>query len=298
MIGCSKEKKVDQISQGQWKVLSYFPANTYYLFYMNISGLKNKSFPGNYLQNDVKEKSQSKWLSEIENKTGIGFNNGINELYISNSSNQNYAAAITFSDDKKKIINYLDDEKEFTKSGEYFINKKSGSFYYLPDNSTLMMFNKKDYLDKLLLHQNKNIKYNKEFVELLNDISYKKQYWFALNRDTLAYALIKKIIGSSDKQVESIIKNVKNASLSLSIDEEVLLESSWGFKTYTDAAIFSGAIKTALTMDLLSGKSPELNKLLKKTIVNREGNKVSLNLKLNSNDLQEINKLKYFEGIN
>lgn len=290
--GCSRERHADPISRTQWKVMNYLPSETYYLFYMNPSELNNTSFLSKYLKNQLKDQNTSNWLSDIQTKTGIGIKDGIKELYVSNSPDGNNTAVIILDDPQYKIRAYLNNQNDFSNNGRFYTKiKEPVSYYYTPDDSTLVIYSSKEYTQKTAAGTKENVKTNNDFIELVNSISFKKQFWFAANHNTFAYTLIKRIFGAPKGKIESIIKNIYSVTVAVDFNNEAALESNWGCKGNDDAMLLSGAVKTALSMNLLSDRNYELNEILKKTEVKREGKKVSLNLNLNNNDLNQLQKL-------
>lgn len=291
LIGCSEEKKSDKITRSQWAALNYLPYNTYYLMFINLDILRETKFDNSYLPGPLNTEENANWLSDLEKKTGIGIRNGISQIYISSSWDDNNVVVAFIPGGKEKLSSYFNDKTKFTKKndGSFTLNDKTTTSFYFPDDSTMIVFNNYNYFNKVISNNYKNVKGNKQFIHLLKEISIKNSYWMIADDQAYVRYLITKLLGHRLDDTGNLLKSISSLTLATATGKEPIVEVNLKCLKKQDAIALSTAIRTALVMDLFSGADYELNSILKKTEVEREGTIVSLNLNLNK---QDINKLK------
>jgi len=299
--GCVKNDEVDPISSYQWEVFGYLPEETQFVLYMNLNELRKTEFWESYFEHSLKlnsgELDVHNWLTEFENETGVGLNNGVSEIYTASTWRGNNVIAVSFDKNFEKIRNYFREENGFEeiKKGnrKIFTSKfKTSADFYFPNDSLLLIINDDDYIDKLFGDNNKSLKDNKKLIGVIKKIRNKKHYWMATDKGNYAAALLEKLLNvNQDLKSRDFINSIEDISLSAEFQEGVNIESLWNCNSSKNAYLLATAIRGALAMDLFKGESNALGKLLEKMEIERENSQINIQIDIDKSDIEEIKNL-------
>jgi len=296
--GCKKNEAIQPLTKTQKTVFNYLPAESQFVMFVNLSELRKTDFWDNYFKSSLfKNYPYNKWFNKFEEKTGVGLNSGISEVFISVDKNLNNVAVVVFDKNLKKIKNYFDKSGSSGKESinnniVYTLKEESPLQLYFINDSTALVANNPGYIKSVITRKDNPLNNNKSLISIIKNIKNKRQYWMATDRGTYAVNYIKKIIGVDENvPVNNILKSVESVTLAAQFDEGIDIESNWNCKDSKNAYLLSTAIKGALAMDLLSGSNHSLGKILQKTEVERSNSQINFQLELKGD---EINKLKDF----
>ena len=292
--GNEKEKRINGLTSHQKKVLSYLPAETQFIMYMNLNELRKTPFWQDYFTSVLQKSNGSSWLDEFEKETGSGIKSGVVEFITTGSWSGNDASILTFDKNLSAVKNYFVNNSKFKQSEllgkKFFQSKEGGSVkFYFANDSTLIMINSEAYLNDLIASEHKSLLDNKSLFPIIQSIQRGSQYWVATDEGGYASGLLQQLVSSYKKlPAKSLISSVKNITLAANFDEGVKIESEWGCEDTKSAYLLSAAIKGALAMDLLAGRDSALNELLQKMEVNHDKQNINFEINLNKNDLSEL----------
>ena len=296
--GCKKNEVIQPLTKTQKAVFNYLPGESQFVMFVNLSELSKTDFWDNYFKKSLfNNYSYNKWFSKFEEKTGVGLNDGISQVFISSGENYNNVAVVIFNKNLKKIKNYFDKSDSFSrelinKNTVYTLKEKSPIHSYFVNDSTVIAATNPGYIKSVITGNSNSLINNKLLIGIIKNIKNKRQYWMATDRGTYAVNYVRKIIGVDENvPVNNILKSVESVTLAAQFDKGVDIESNWNCKDSKNAYLLSAAIKGALAMDLLSGSDHSLGKILQKTEVERTNTQINFQLELKGDD---INKLKDF----
>ena len=88
-----------------------------------------------------------------------------------------------------------------------------------------------------------------------------------------------------------MIRSIKKITISADFENGMKVESDLICSSTKNAYLLSAGISSALAMDIISNKNYLLGKVTKNLHVSTNNDAVQLQLKLNNNEIQELNKL-------
>lgn len=296
ITGCGKEeeKKIDELTAHQKKVLSYLPVETKFIMYMNLNALRKTPFWQDYFTSVLQKNSSSNWLNEFEKETGVGIGNGVMEFITTGSWSGNDASILTFDKNLAAVKNYFTNKNRFDNSelsGRKIFQLKEGgnSKFYFANDSTLIIINSDAYLNNIIASKHKSLIDNITLYPIIKTIQSKSQYWIATDEGGYAEGILQQLVSSYKKlPAKNLIRSIKNVTLAANFDDGVKIESEWGCEDAKSAYLLAAAIKGALAMDLLAGKDNALNEMLQKMEVEHDRQNINFEINLNKNDLSEL----------
>ncbi len=294
LYGCSKPHKLYPVSNDQTELLKLLPYQTEFLIYADFNNIRKSDYLNQFLKNSFKNRQSGKWLKDFENKTGVGLQSGVKEIMIATSWENNNSIIVRFDENLSKIKNYFNDKNKFD------IDKSNGKTIYHPKNniqtiftfvndSLLLILNNNEYLKNISEGSSKSLAENKNFIRIIENIHSKKYYWLATDNGSYAAELFNRILLKYKKlPVKSLIKTIRNITLSVDIKNGLNIESVWGCESSKDAKLLATAIRGALSMDILIKENYELGKVLDKTEVDVGNNNIYLDLQLTKDDISAL----------
>ena len=302
--GCTKKVEIDPITSSQWRVFSYLPGETQFVLYMNLNELRKTEFWESYIEHSLKQNRKntgeldiSDWLTEFEEQSGVGLNDGVSEVYISSTWMGKNIIAVTFDKNFEKVSNYFKSSNRFEKirkgDKEIFAGKLNISAdFYFPSDSLLLIINDDDYIDKLMGENIKSIKDNKKLMGIIKKIRSKKHYWMATDKGNYAAELLERLFSvNRELRGRNFINSIEGISLSAEFKEGINIESLWSCSSSKDAYLLAAAIQTALSMDLFKNETTYLGKLLDKIEIDRNDSQIDFHIEISKNDIEEIKSL-------
>ncbi|NCS89438.1 MAG: hypothetical protein GW789_11960, partial [Ignavibacteria bacterium] len=179
--GNEKEKRINGLTSHQKKVLSYLPAETQFIMYMNLNELRKTPFWQDYFTSVLQKSNGSSWLDEFEKETGSGIKSGVVEFITTGSWSGNDASILTFDKNLSAVKNYFVNNSKFKQSEllgkKFFQSKEGGSVkFYFANDSTLIMINSEAYLNDLIASEHKSLLDNKSLFPIIQSIQRGSQY--------------------------------------------------------------------------------------------------------------------------
>ena len=180
--GCGGEEKKDSLTPKQWQILSYLPQDTEFLLYMNLDEVRKTEFWEDYFKASLLKTPGSNWLTDFENKTGVGLKKGVSGFYTATTWEGNNLFVIQFSGNIDGVMDYFNNASLFTPGNvndKKFYELRTGSLskFYFIDDSTLIVINSASYLLSLLEEKRHSLRDNATFVHLINNVKNKQQYF-------------------------------------------------------------------------------------------------------------------------
>lgn len=297
LSGCSSLKKTEPISTDQQKLLSYMPRSFSYVTFINVDELRKTGFWKSFFKPELLKNDYMDWLGEFEKNSGLSLDNGISEILISAGKNKKGVIGILFGNNKSKIENYFNNKGEFTPqslNGKTFYRKTGDALplYYIADSSTLIVLSDTVYTESIASGSGNSLLKNSRLIGVIDNISSKKYYWMATNLPGYADYLIRKTAGLSNSFPGSgLIKSIKSITISASFKNGVELESILSCDETRNAYLLSAAIKSYVAMDLFLHNHYSMEKILKKIKVDRSGEKVNVSLKIEKDEVKNLDLL-------
>ncbi len=294
VFGCSKPHKLYPVSNDQTELLKLLPYQTEFLIYANFNNIRKSDYLNQFLKNSFENRQSGKWLSDFESKTGVGLKSGVNEIMIATSWENNNSIIVSFDKNLSKIKNYFNDKNKFDvdKSGGrtiYHPKKNVKTIFTFVNDSLLLILNNDEYLKNISELPSKSLAENKNFIRIIENIHSKKYYWLATNNGSYAAELFNRILLKYKKlPVRSLIKTIRNITLSVDVKNGLNIESVWGCESSKDARLLASAIRGAISMDILTKENYKLGKILDKTDVDVGKNIIYLELYLTKDDISAL----------
>jgi hypothetical protein len=261
---------------------------------MNLDELRTTQFWDEYFKTSLQKNPGSNWLTEFEARTGVGLKKGISGVYTATTRNGNNLSVIQFSGEMQGVMEYFNNADFFTPgivNGKKFYELRSGlnSKFYFIDDRTLIVMNNASYLLELLAEKRESLKDNPSFVNLVQSIKNKKQYFLITDKGTFAAALFEPLIGSNKElPVKEIISSISSIQLSAEFNGGVEIESVWEFNNSKNAYLLSTAIKSAIAIGIFKQRNVTLGSIVEDMIINRYDKKIKFSLELEKDKLNKI----------
>jgi hypothetical protein len=151
------------------------------------------------------------------------------------------------------------------------------------------VINSAAYLLTLLEEKRKSLKDNVEFVNLINSVKNKRQYFLVTDKGTFAAALFEPLLTyNKDIPVKEIIASITSIQLSTEFTDGVSIESVWEFNNSKNAYLLSTAIKSAIAIGLFKQRDAALGAIVEDMTINRYDKKIKFTLELEKEKLNKI----------
>ncbi len=303
-IGCKGHDENNPITKSQlhsdrfrWEIFSFIPEESQMVMYVNLKDIRNTEswdtfFKPYFNQSDAKFR-----LHEFKKATGFRIEANASELISSITEDGNSLVAVSFNKNIKNVHKYFGDENKFSISrikGKkvYQIKNRVNEKFIFSNDSTLIMFSDTDYLEEVLNNENESLKSNKEFIGLIERIKNKNKFWLAVNDGKATFSIIRKIIGDfKDVPGKKLIRSIKKLTISADFENGMNVESNLICNSRKNSYLLSAGISSAVAMDIISNKNFILGKVTKNLHVSTDNNEVQLKVKLNENEIKELNNL-------
>lgn len=291
LFGCSQPHKLYPVSNDQYELLKILPYQTEFLIYANFNNINKSDYLNQFLKNSFKNRPTGKWFNDFEIETGVGLQSGVKEIMIATSWENNNSIIVKFDKNFSKIKKYFNDQNKFGRDKSngktiYRLKKNIRTIFTFVNDSLLLILNNDEYLKNISEGPSKTLAENKNFIRIIENIHSKKYYWLATNNGSYAAELFNRILLKYKKlPVKSLIKTIRDITLSVDVKNGLNIESVWGCESSKDARLLASAIRGALSMDILIKENYQLGKILDKTDVDLGKNKIYLELDLTKNDI-------------
>ncbi len=296
-IGCAKHNEYSPISKSQWKIFSLIPKESQAVMYINYDDVKESDFWNSHFKPYFDQSEVKAWLNKFRKRTGLKLTDYASEIISASSSNGTNFAAISFKKEIKNIHILFNDKEKFTaevQSGKtiYQLKNWENERFIFFNDSTLAMFNDKQYANDVINNKNESLKLNFDFIDLIEKIKIKNQYWLAVNDQEITASIIKKIIGGFDKiPGHEALNSINKITLSADFNNGIKIESDLICSNSKNAYLLTAGITSAIAMGIISDKNYFLGQLTKNMKVSAGSKLVELSLQLSKNEIKELNKL-------
>lgn len=295
LSGCSKEDKIEPLSQDQISLIKNLPYSTQFLLYVNSGELREKGYNNTDISNTTSFGKISNIFNAIQEGTGISVNENLAEFFVANSWEQKDCIILTFNNNEDKVLNYLKNKKSFSsfKAANKIIYKGkkelNNQYYYFINENTLLVADDSSFIFNKVKNKEKNLYDNQNFVEIINGIKYKKHYWTASNQGQFLSLIMYQFLSTRKANyIKDFAKNIDNISICAFFNKDIAIHSSMGCRDAKTSFLLTNAVRSAISMDLFAQNNPELGPIFDKIEVERTGKKVNFNLELQQKELQEI----------
>ncbi len=296
-IGCKGHDEHNPISKSQWGIFAFIPEESQMVMYVNLTDVRSTEawetlFKPYFNQSDAKLR-----LNKFKEETGFNIEANAAELVSSLTEDGNNLIAVSFKKNIKNVHKYFEEEKKFSVSrikGKkvYQVRNKVDEKYIFSNDSTLLMFSNTDYLEKVLNNENESLKSNKEFIDLIEKIKQKNKFWLAVSGGRPTLSIIKTVIGDfKDIPGKKLIRSIKKLTISADFEGGLKVESNLICNSRKNSYLLSAGISSAVAMDIISNKNFILGKVTKNLHVSADNNEVQLKVKLNENEIKELNNM-------
>ncbi len=297
---CGTKTKTDSISSSQWELFDYLPYNTEYLFYADLGKVrKAKNGEENFISS-LPQKPSGQWLKTFEKETGTGFQRGIKEVVIANTRQDEAILLVRFEKNYKKVKRYFDRNKDFKGTDDpdiFTVVGKPAVRVYFPGRNIMVLSNREGYIDSLKDKKNTNLKANKNFIAIINNIKKKNSLWMATDKGAFAAGIFDRLAGKDSKLLSpEILSSIENFTISAEFGSGTEIESVLGCSSAGNAYLLTSAVEGAIAMNILSQKNYKLGELLNKMDVDREGTLIRFHLRLSGDELNDIQQLTKLEN--
>ncbi len=296
LSGCGGEEKNDSLTAKQWQILSYLPPDTEFLLHMNLDELRKTQFWDDYFKASLQKTPGNNWLTDFENKTGVGLKKGLSSIYTATTWEGENVFVVQFSGKTQPVMDYFNNANYFTPGSVnnkkfYELRTGSASKFYFVDDSTLVVMNSIDYLHSLLKEERKSLKDNIQFIQLVQSIKNKQQYFLVTDKGTFAAALFEPLLGhNKDLPVKEIISSISSIQLSAEFNDGVSIESVWNFNNSKNAYLLSTAIKSAIAVGIFKQRDVTLGTIVEDMTISRYDTKIKFTLDI---EKEKLNKLRH-----
>ena len=292
--GCAKQKETSPIPQNQLKMLDILPNKDEYLVYLNLAELRKTQYWDSFLDSSVMNTKTGLWLKSIQNTSNIPIVKSISEVYLCKTISGVNVVGILFDNNKASIKNHFEALKKLEHSTVlgnkiYSVENPKNIFFYFVNDSTLLLVDNISYVKNMASGKIKSAKSDKRLMNVIKSVSLKNHFWLVSEKSGFSVNLIEKVTAvhptSSQKK---LLRTVRNLSISASFGNQVKVESLWQMRSTKDAYLLSTGVKGALAMDLFSKFSYELDKIMKKLIVEQSESIIDYRITFNNNDLNTL----------
>ncbi len=302
---CGTKTSTDKITSSQWKLFNYLPYNTEYIFYTNLSELKDSKFGIENFIPVVSKDTSNSWIKKFEEETGVGLRKGIEEILIANTIDNKSVFLVRFNENYNRVKNYFYKNPSFIKNEienreTFSLKENPTTQIYFPEASVLLLTNEKSFLDSIILGKGKRLKENNNFISIIRNIKNKSIAWMATDKGAFAAGLFDRVAGKDSKLLSpEILSSIDNMSVSATFSNGVQIESSLGCSSAGDAYLLASAVQGAIAMNILSEKNVKLGKIFSKMDVKREVNLIRFHIELTKKELNDLKLLtKYTNQVN
>ncbi|GAB4299970.1 MAG: hypothetical protein Kow0098_26930 [Ignavibacteriaceae bacterium] len=288
--GCEERVIPDPVTDFQKEMLSYLPADTDFLIYINLDNLRSSKIWDKFFRESVAAYSRQEWLMDFETRTGVGLRTGVSDLFMASGWNQNNSFAIRFTTNFARIAEYF--QTSFDRAGDpgkriYKLKDDSPARFYFPNDSLLLIFKNHEVLDGLISGTAHNLADDPDFIKIVEAVTVKDQYWIATDQSSYASAFFNALFpGEEDKQ--KLLTLINNISLSADISDGAIIYSTWDCKTDEHASKFSTLVRSAIALNLIGKREPGLAGILDKIDISRYGKEVFISISLTENDISRL----------
>ena len=290
--GCSNEKiKTDEISGNQWKLISVLPYNSRSVMYYNFNQLQKSGY-WPQLRKVISDFDDSKsWIEDFKDNPKIINGGNLTETITALTGQNKTVVGMLFVHNSNEIINYLDNNPGFRKrifKGKEIFSRKNKPLreFLLFNSSVLIATNDSMYLDSLISGNGKSLKDNNYFTSLIKEIKSKKYFWLVSDKGESAEKLARRITGANTYlPAAKLLKAIKRLSLAADFSGGLTIESTLWCDGISNAYLIAVGIKSYLAMDILSDTNYDLNQTLKQLKINREKEKIILDLDISNEQL-------------
>lgn len=294
-FGCNNEDQPELLTNEQLEAFNYIPEESDFILFINLNQLRRTDFWDDYFKKSLDSYQKQNWLSEFESAADIGLGDGIVEVYLATSWAGDNLFIIRFEKNIDKIKNYF--ESSFS---SYLINSKKiyfkksspSSEYYFASNSLLIIVNNKKLAALIASDGFKSIKRNDEMMAAIDNIRKKKYYWMVTDKSSYASRLISQLTNSNrSEEVRDMFNSIRSISLCASFELEAEFGSMWQLSNDKDAFLFSVAVRSAISNYIPKNSGEGIKEIIKNLKVKRNNDKVSLELKVDKENLSSIQNL-------
>jgi hypothetical protein len=279
--GCNKQPEAIYHEMHK-EVFSFFPSDIQFLLFADFQKGKEMSIPG------------ENWLSDVEKKTGFGFQNGFSRFYTATTWDMKIYSAFILNKDPAPLHRYFEENySKKTIAGKNYYYGDDKLFFHFPAADILITINDEAALQNLIEKKAGTLSDDEEFIQLINEISYQESYWMATNQQVFAMTLINQLFGLRDQNFpgQHLLNSVSGFTLAFEEENEdnVLMESIWKIRNTGDAYLLFSAVRAAKESGLLSGRNQSFSSIIEKTEINRDGEKIIFTSSLTKEELEQLN---------
>jgi len=288
-FACSGNPAPERLPVTVKETLKLLNPNPQVVMYFNFDNMRKSNFWKENIGDTLfAAGSETSGVFEMVNKiSGVTFNSGLNELYISNSWEGDNTLIIKGSFNKDSIFQNIKKDTSYavlnTPSGKpVYALKEKNLYFFLWDNSTLAASNYYDRIEEITritdTTSNAGINQNPELLNAIENSFYKSGMWLvstdkyfiketymlmsepSMDRSDLlnADSVFSKKLGKFD----IILKNVTSSALSAKMDNELNLSVQFGFADEKSADESAKLLTSLISLSKLN--SPDKDSPMKK----------------------------------
>lgn len=296
---CGTKTKTDNITPSQWQLFSYLPEDTEYIFYADIHELMKTRYGEENLMSSLPKDPGRDWINEFEEATGTGLKNGIDEIIIANTRDDNGILIARFGKNYDKVRKYFNESRDFQKSVNdkiYSLSRKPETKVFFAGKNILIVSGKEDYINSIIFNKGNRLKANGNFISIIKNIQEKNSLWMATDKGAFAAGIFDRIAGKDSKLLSpEVLSSIDNFSVSAEFSKGAEVEAALGCSSAGNAYLLAAAVEGAIAMNILSQKNYKLGKIFDKMDVNREGRLIRFHLNLSEKELGDIQQLTKLE---
>lgn len=295
---CKSNFKGSPITSSQWEILSYIPGRTESIAYFNFDNIKATKVWNDVLKSEIEDKRFDDWISAFSDDGKKIFDKEVSKIIVSKGRNQRFFILVTADSPFQLFVQTLQDTSRFEKLeflGEkyYYDTKSKATRYYQINDKMVAVTNNIGYLKSLIEQKQYSLDHNNNFIQMIEDIPDKTQYWFAMDSNKLIAEIHDKYFSdlTVGNNYKDALKRIRKVSLCATLDNGIKVEGvlgCWGDKS---AYFIASALKSAIAMNVFSHSNYNLGKIFEKTQVSTDRRRIILTVNLNKDDIKHLQKI-------
>lgn len=293
--GCDIGDQLEPLTNEQSEAFNYIPKESDFVLFLNLNELRRSDLWQEYFKNSLDISEKQNWLSEFESAADIRLGDGIGEVYLAASWAGNNLFIVRFEKNINKIKNYFNsafDSSLINSKKIYFKKSDPLSQYYFASDTLLIIVNNQNTIASITSDSFKSIKENNEMMLAINNIQKKKYYWMVTDKSNYAYDLISGLMESgASEELRNIFSSIKSVSLYASFELGAEFASILQLSNDKDAFLLSVAVRSAISNYTSNNSGEGTNEIINNLKVKRNNDKVSLELKVDKENLSDIQNL-------
>lgn len=284
LSGCTKEPRLP-LQHSVKEQFQYLFNDPQIIIYFNAKEIRKTPYWEKIIKSQISGQKNSQ-LDEFINQTGLSFENGIDEMILANEWNDKTVMILNGDFNAQKVKEYF--------STKHFL-KKNFNFHF-PNERTIVVSNDSMWIFNIASGK----KYspfldNKDYIDIIDAVKFKNQFWIATNQNSVASELIAKgakVLNprpfTENEKVKELTNSIRYINLSAKFGTDVNVNSYWQCTDELKAALLKSVMNGLISFITLTSPNDPLINEIANADVSLNYKSVEINLTIPENKLKEI----------